>query len=77
LGYLPKGMRVESTPESSRVRQIGYILRAPLRLYIPSTYFGYMLAISWVFRREAECFHAGKGGWLMWPDPARPAPVCP
>ena len=42
LGYLPKGMRVESTPETSRVRQIGYILRAPLRLYIPSTYFGHV-----------------------------------
>jgi LacI family transcriptional regulator len=42
LGYLPKGMRVESTPDASRVRQIGYILRAPLRLYIPSTYFGHV-----------------------------------
>jgi LacI family transcriptional regulator len=42
LGYLPKGMRVESTPESSRTRQVGYILRAPLRLYIPSTYFGHV-----------------------------------
>jgi len=42
LGYLPKGMRVESAPESSRTRQIGYILRAPLRLYIPSTYFGHV-----------------------------------
>lgn len=42
LGYLPKGMRVESTPDSSRVRQVGYILRAPLRLYIPSTYFGHV-----------------------------------
>lgn len=42
LGYLPKGMRVESTPETSRTRQVGYILRAPLRLYIPSTYFGHV-----------------------------------
>ncbi len=42
LGYLPKGMRVESTPDSARIRQIGYILRAPLRLYIPSTYFGHV-----------------------------------
>lgn len=41
-GYLPKGMRVESTPDASRARQIGYILRAPLRLYIPSTYFGHV-----------------------------------
>lgn len=41
-GYLPKGMRVDSTPEASRVGQIGYILRAPLRLYIPSTYFGHV-----------------------------------
>jgi LacI family transcriptional regulator len=42
LGYLPKGMRVDSTPDSARVRQIGFILRAPLRLYIPSTYFGHV-----------------------------------
>jgi LacI family transcriptional regulator len=41
-GYLPKGMRVESTPDASLVGQIGYILRAPLRLYIPSTYFGHV-----------------------------------
>jgi len=41
-GYLPKGMRVDSTPEASRAGQIGYILRAPLRLYIPSTYFGHV-----------------------------------
>jgi LacI family transcriptional regulator len=41
-GYLPKGMRVDSTPERSRVGQVGYILRAPLRLYIPSTYFGHV-----------------------------------
>jgi hypothetical protein len=27
-------MRVESTPDSARVREIGYILRAPLRFYI-------------------------------------------
>ena len=42
LGYLPKGMRVESTPDSARAKQIGFILRAPLRLYIPSTYFGHV-----------------------------------
>lgn len=42
LGYLPKGMRLESTPDSSRVQQIGYILRAPLRLYIPNAYFGHV-----------------------------------
>jgi LacI family transcriptional regulator len=42
LGYLPKGMRVDSTPDSARIRQIGFILRAPLRLYIPSTYFGHV-----------------------------------
>ncbi|MDI1320195.1 MAG: hypothetical protein PSW75_08385, partial [bacterium] len=42
LGYLPKGMRVDSTPDSARVQQIGFILRAPLRLYIPSTYFGHV-----------------------------------
>ena len=42
VGYLPKGMRVDSTPDSTRVKQIGFILRAPLRLYIPSTYFGHV-----------------------------------
>ncbi|MBC7365579.1 MAG: LacI family DNA-binding transcriptional regulator [Undibacterium sp.] len=42
VGYLPKGMRVDSTPDSARVKQIGFILRAPLRLYIPSTYFGHV-----------------------------------
>jgi LacI family transcriptional regulator len=42
VGYLPKGMRVDSTPESARVKQIGFILRAPLRLYIPNTYFGHV-----------------------------------
>ncbi len=42
VGYLPKGMRVASSPDLTRVRQIGFILRAPLRLYIPSTYFGHV-----------------------------------
>ena len=42
LGYVPKGMRVEATPDSARVRQFGYILRAPLRLYLPSVYFGHV-----------------------------------
>ena len=28
VGYLPKGMRVDSTPDSTRVKQIGFILRA-------------------------------------------------
>jgi LacI family transcriptional regulator len=42
LGYLPKGMRVESTPASAGGRQIGLILRAPLRLYNPSVYFGHV-----------------------------------
>ncbi len=41
-GYLPKGMRVNSTPDSARVKQVGFILRAPLRLYTPSTYFGHV-----------------------------------
>ncbi len=41
-GYLPKGMRVDSTPDAARTGQVGYILRAPLRLYIPSTYFGHV-----------------------------------
>lgn len=42
LGYLPKGMRIDSTPDASLAGQIGYILRAPLRLYIPSAYFGHV-----------------------------------
>jgi len=42
VGYLPKGMRIDSTPDSTRVQQFGFILRAPLRLYIPSTYFGHV-----------------------------------
>lgn len=42
VGYLPKGMLVDSTPDSARIKQIGFILRAPLRLYIPSTYFGHV-----------------------------------
>ncbi|MEI6107240.1 MAG: LacI family DNA-binding transcriptional regulator [Opitutae bacterium] len=41
-GYLPKGMRMESTPASAGVRQIGFILRAPLRLYNPNIYFGHV-----------------------------------
>ena len=41
-GYLPKGMRVESAPDKSRIQQIGFILRSPFRLYIPSAYFGHV-----------------------------------
>jgi len=42
VGYLPKGMRVDSPPDSTRIKQIGFILRAPLRLYVPSNYFGHV-----------------------------------
>src|SRR5205085_1541291 len=40
LGYLPKGMRVESTPDSSRAKQIGYILRAPRVVAVSARYPG-------------------------------------
>ena len=38
-GYLPKGMRFAAAP-SNRPRQVGFILRAPLRLHTQSVYFG-------------------------------------
>ncbi|MBM3852629.1 MAG: LacI family transcriptional regulator [Verrucomicrobia bacterium] len=39
--YHPKGMRLESSP-AARGRQVGIILRAPLRLNTPSMYFGHV-----------------------------------
>ena len=40
-GYHPKGMRLESSPVA-QARQVGIILRAPLRLNTPTMYFGHV-----------------------------------
>lgn len=40
-GYHPKGMRIASSP-AAQARQVGIILRAPLRLNTPSMYFGHV-----------------------------------
>jgi LacI family transcriptional regulator len=42
LGYTPKGMRVDSAPNTRRRREIGYILRSPLRLYSQSNFFSHV-----------------------------------
>lgn len=41
-GYRPKGMHFASSPAVVQPRQIGFILRAPLRLHTPSVYFGHV-----------------------------------
>jgi LacI family transcriptional regulator len=40
-GYHPKGMHLASSP-ASKARQVGIILRAPLRLNTPTMYFGHV-----------------------------------
>ena len=40
-GYRPKGMELASSP-AVQARQVGFILRAPLRLSTPSNYFGHV-----------------------------------
>jgi hypothetical protein len=40
-GYHPKGMHLASSP-AAKARQVGIILRAPLRLNTPSMYFGHV-----------------------------------
>ena len=40
-GYHPKGMRLASSP-AAQARQVGIILRAPLRLNTPTMYFGHV-----------------------------------
>jgi LacI family transcriptional regulator len=40
-GYHPKGMRIASSP-AARPKQVGIILRAPLRLNTPTMYFGHV-----------------------------------
>jgi LacI family transcriptional regulator len=40
-GYHPKGMHLASSP-AAQARQVGIILRAPLRLHTPTMYFGHV-----------------------------------
>src|SRR3954467_5024990 len=40
-GYRPKGMHLAASP-AAKARQVGIILRAPLRLNTPSIYFGHV-----------------------------------
>ncbi len=40
-GYRPKGMHLASSPAAT-ARQVGIIFRAPLRLNVPSMYFGHV-----------------------------------
>lgn len=40
-GYRPKGMHLGASP-AAQARQVGIILRAPLRLHRPTMYFGYV-----------------------------------
>ena len=40
-GYHPKGMHLASSP-ATQARQVGFILRAPLRLHTQSNYFGHV-----------------------------------
>jgi LacI family transcriptional regulator len=40
-GYRPKGMHLAASP-AAKVRQVGIILRAPLRLNTPGMYFGHV-----------------------------------
>lgn len=40
-GYHPKGMHLASSP-AAQPRQVGIILRAPLRLHTPTIYFGHV-----------------------------------
>lgn len=42
LGYSPKGMRVDASLEENQLKQVGFILRAGVRLYWPSNFFGHV-----------------------------------
>lgn len=42
VGYLPKGMRLDSTPAGAQPKQVGFILRSPLRLYTQSNFFSHV-----------------------------------
>jgi len=41
-GYHPKGMRLASSPAAQQPRQVGFILRAPMRLHTLSHYFAHV-----------------------------------
>jgi len=43
LGYQPKGMRFEQSPEETRLRQVGFILRAGLNIHTQGSYFSHVL----------------------------------
>lgn len=42
-GYRPKGIRLENSPDDTRTRQIGVILRAGLNLHTQGSYFSHVL----------------------------------
>ena len=42
LGYSPKGMRVDPALTASGAQHVGFILRAGLRLYHPTSFFGHV-----------------------------------
>ena len=42
-GYQPKGIRLENSPDDTRTRQIGVILRAGLNLHTQGSYFSHVL----------------------------------
>lgn len=41
-GYHPKGMHLAISPARTQSNQVGFILRAPLRLHTPTVYFGHV-----------------------------------
>lgn len=43
LGYQPKGMRFEQSPSDTRLRQVGFILRAGLNIHTQGSYFSHVL----------------------------------
>ncbi|MDP1581185.1 MAG: LacI family DNA-binding transcriptional regulator [Candidatus Didemnitutus sp.] len=43
LGYQPKGMKFEQSPQEARARQVGFILRAGLNIHTQGSYFSHVL----------------------------------
>lgn len=43
LGYQPRGMRLERSPAETRLRQVGFILRAGASIHTQGSYFGHVL----------------------------------
>lgn len=43
LGYQPKGMKFERSPRESRLRQVGFVLRAGLNIHTQGSYFNHVL----------------------------------